>query len=76
VNGQNGAGSLASDESTTASELDAGACGSGSPRSSLRTTSARMHQNVCLLVLAFFAFTVSALVRGADEVALDEHVRF
>src|SRR6266849_9649943 len=28
--------------------------GSGSPRSSLRTTSARMHQNVCLLVFAFF----------------------
>jgi hypothetical protein len=34
-------------------EPEARVSGSGSPRSSLRTISARMHQNVCLLVLAF-----------------------
>src|SRR5947207_1515020 len=34
-------------------EPDATVSSSGSPRSSLRTTSARMHQNVCLLVFAF-----------------------
>src|SRR5256885_9598755 len=50
---QNGAGSDASSVSFEAAEPEARASGSGSPRSSLRTTSARMHQNVCLLVLAF-----------------------
>src|SRR5207248_3514332 len=50
---QNGAGSDASRASVEAAEPEARASGSGSPRSSLRTTSARMHQNVCLLVLAF-----------------------
>src|SRR5215472_9686947 len=50
---QNGAGSDASSGSLEAGEPEARVSGSGSPRSSLRTTSARMHQNVCLLVFAF-----------------------
>ena len=53
MKGQNGAGSLASDGSTAASGLDAGACGSGSPRLSLRTTSARIDHEVIFAVLAF-----------------------
>src|SRR5712692_3018505 len=50
---QNGALSDASAAWSEALEPEAFTSGSGSPRSSLRTTSARMHQNVCLLVLAF-----------------------
>src|SRR5262249_39828882 len=46
-------GSDASSGSLEAAEPEANVSGSGSPRSSLRTTSARMHQNVCLLVFAF-----------------------
>src|ERR1700746_1999944 len=52
---QTGAGSEASSASLEAAEPEAIVSGSGSPRSSLRTTSARMHQNVCLLVFAFLA---------------------
>jgi hypothetical protein len=51
--GQNGAESDASSASLEAVEPELTVSGSGSPRSSLRTTSARMHQNVCLFVLAF-----------------------
>ena len=50
---QNGAGSLVSDDSTAQSGLDTGAWGSGSPRSSLRTTSARIDHEVIFAVLAF-----------------------
>jgi hypothetical protein len=53
MKGQNGAGSLASDGRTAASGLDAGACGSDSPRSSLRTTSARIDHEVIFAALAF-----------------------
>jgi hypothetical protein len=53
VKRQNGAWSLMSDDSTVASGPDAGACGSGSPRSSLRTTSARIDHEVIFAVLAF-----------------------
>src|SRR5690242_9349637 len=50
---QNGAVSDEAGAWSEAVEPEAFTSGSGSPRSSLRTTSARMHQNVCLLVLAF-----------------------
>src|SRR5579884_1278261 len=50
---KNGGESDASRGSGEVAEPEATVSGSGSPRSSLRTTSARMHQNVCLLVFAF-----------------------
>jgi hypothetical protein len=53
VKRQNGIGSLMPDESSAASEPDAAACGSGSSRSSLRTTSARIDHEVIFAVLAF-----------------------
>lgn len=53
VKGQTGACSLVSDDSAAASGPDAGACGSGSSRSSLRTRSARIDQEVIFAVLAF-----------------------
>ena len=45
-----------------------------SPRSSLRTTSARMDHDVIFVGLRFLAFAVRLLVGRADERAFDEYV--
>src|SRR5437764_2790782 len=67
--GQNGATSDESGAWSEAAEPEAFTSGSGSPRSSLRTTSARMHQNVCLLVLAFLLLPLarSYVVRSEEH---------
>src|SRR6266852_102821 len=53
---QNGAASEALPASSEAAEPEVFASGSGSPRSSLRTTSARIDHDVIFAVFAVFAF--------------------
>jgi hypothetical protein len=72
VKGQNGAWALAPGDSTVASELDAGACGSGSPRSSLRYNIRANRPRSDLRGLGLLAFAVRLLVGRADEAAFDE----
>jgi hypothetical protein len=55
-------------------ELEVIASGSGSPRSSLRTTSARIDHDVILAAVAFLAFAVRTLVGRAEEFSFDQDV--
>ena len=68
---QNGACSLVSDGSTAASEPDDGACGSGSPRSSLHNIGANRPRGD-LRGLGPLPCAVRLLVGRADEAVFDE----